>query len=168
MFDISRLCFFICPIKCLRRWRWTGKIPTQYWYFVRWELFLSFSSPLPLSSSSSPLLSSSSASTLSSILALLCYLHWELVFCIDFIRYLEDQAMDLRAPSTALEELRTRPTMHRKHLMECSTGSSRWKILKQMNDDIIQNWRTIFLSNSSHQWCLQARFTAFVVNVKKF
>ena len=70
-------------------------------------------------------------------------------------------------PGTALEELRTRPTMHRKHLMECSTGSSRWKILKQMNDDIIQNWRTIFLSNSSHQWCLQARFTAFVANVKK-
>ena len=54
-------------------------------------------------------------------------------------------------PGTALEELRTRPTMHRKHLMECSTGSSRWKILKQMNDDIIQNWRTIFLSNSSLQ-----------------
>ena len=71
-------------------------------------------------------------------------------------------------PGTALEELRTRPIMHMKHLMECSTGLSRWNILKQMNDDIIQNWRTIFLSNSSHQWCLQARFTAFVVNVKKF
>ena len=34
MFDISRLCFTICPIKCLGIWRWTGKIPTQHCYFV--------------------------------------------------------------------------------------------------------------------------------------
>ena len=92
-------------------------------------------------------------------------------FALIFIRYLEDQWSQgpiHPTPGTALEELRTRPIMHMKHLMECWTGLSRWNILKQMNDDIIQNWRTLFLSNSSHQWCLQARFTAFVVNVKKF
>ena len=53
-----------------------------------------------------------------------CILHW---FLSGTWRINGSQGPIHPTPGTALEELRTRPTMHRKHLMECSTGSSRWK-----------------------------------------
>ena len=64
-------------------------------------------------------------------------LHW---FLSGTWRINGSQGPILCTPGTALEELRTRPTMHRKHLMECSTGSSRWKTLIQMNDDM-EKWK---------------------------
>ena len=131
MFDISRLCFSICPIKCLRRWRWAGQNPNTTLVFCPLRVIpvivitiaiVIIIVTIVVNVIVIYIVNNISTAVLFSLRVGI--LHW---FLSGTWRINGSQGPIHPTPGTALEELRTRPTMHRKHLMECSTGSSRWK-----------------------------------------